>query len=124
MDTSATSNHSIVKDQYREADFLTGFVCGISGVCDLQDDFSDCLTDEPSFVLKDSVDTMTIGLMNGQIIDNLVMGLFNLDFAMKNFEISLDDTECKTILTNIIQWKEIHRGISNGAVTDIYDKLN
>ena len=27
------ANKSVAKDQYREADFLAGFLCGLAGVC-------------------------------------------------------------------------------------------
>lgn len=29
-------NHSVIKDQWREADFLAGYICGLSGDCGLQ----------------------------------------------------------------------------------------
>ena len=37
------------------------------------------------YQLKDSVDAMSEGMMHGQVIDNLVMGLFNLNFAMTDY---------------------------------------
>ena len=81
LDTTAT-NRSILKDQYREADFLTGYLCGLTGRCDLQEKLSDCMPEEVSYELKDSIEAMSEGMMNGELIDNLIMGLFNLNFAM------------------------------------------
>ena len=73
----------------------------MTGRCDLQDKLSDCMPEEVSYELKDSIEAMSEGMMNGELIDNLIMGLFNLNFAMQDFEKTLDDTDCDIVLTEI-----------------------
>ena len=46
------------------------------------------------FSLKDSIDSMSEGLMHGELIDNLIMGLFNLNFAMRDYEETLTSHSC------------------------------
>ena len=56
--------------------------------------FEKCIHDPVPQELKDSVDAMSEGLIHGDVIDNLILGLFNLDFAMTDFEDAMHENGC------------------------------
>ena len=40
---------------------------------------------------------MSEGMMHGQVIDNLVMGLFNLNFAMSDYKETIEGCDCSRV---------------------------
>ena len=40
------------------------------------------------------MDALSRGLMHGSVLENLIMGLFNLDYAMDDYEDALVNHHC------------------------------
>lgn len=57
-------------------------------------------------------------MTHGQNMDNLIMGLFNLNFAMSDFEEALMHCNVGS-LSNIVGWQEIREGISHESIVQI-----
>lgn len=48
-------------------------------------------------------------MMQGSVLENIMMGLFNLDFAMKDYEETLKNGKCsEVVFENIPDWKDVH----------------
>ena len=122
---ATAENHSVLKDQWREADFLAGYLCGLSGICDMQGYFQECMPSYTPYSLKDSIDSMSEGLMHGELIDNLIMGLFNLNFAMTDYEETLASHGCTRLHLGkeVREWKEVRHGITHESMSVINAKI-
>jgi len=60
---------------------------------------------------------MSEGLMHGQTTENLVMGLFNLDFALDDFEDSLSSRACNQVrFEEVPEWVEVRHGITHESM--------
>ena len=119
------ANHSVEKDHYREADFLGGFLCGLAGICDKKDYFEHCMPDPVPHELKESVDALSEGLMHGGVMDNLILGLFNLDFAMTDFKEALHEYGCYEVaFDHIDEWTTLQHSIDNESMKAMQAKLN
>ena len=118
------ANHSILKDAHREADFLSGYLCGLSGMCDLQTNILDCMPEPVTQEIKESVDAMSEGLIHGSVVDNLIMGLFNLEFAMTDYEEIMHDESCPHLdIDSITEWMEVKHGITHESMSDMKAKI-
>jgi len=70
--------------------------------------------------LKDSVDALSEGLMHGAVMDNLILGLFNLDFAMTDYEKALRDIGCLDFaFDQVNEWTELLHAIDNESMADM-----
>ena len=57
-------------------------------------------------------------MMHGQVIDNLVMGLFNLNFAMSDYKETLEGCDCSRVnLEEIQEWSMVHHGITHESMS-------
>ena len=124
-DSEMTENHSVDRELHREAEFFAGYICGLSGCCDKHDQILRCMDEQAPPNLKESVDSMSEGLMHGQVIDNLIMGLFNLDFSMNDFEEAVADLGCthELQLESLNEWKEVRHGITHESMSDMQAKI-
>ena len=94
-------------------------------MCDLQDYFHECMPKHVNFSLKESVDSMSEGLMHGELIDNLIMGLFNLNFAMSDYEESLMSHSCAQVnFKSVTEWTEVSHGITHESMSVIRAKIS
>lgn len=122
------ANHSILKDVHREADFLSGYLCGLSGMCHLQSHIHDCMPEPAPFEVRESVDALSEGMMHGAVMDNLIMGLFNLQFGMSDYEEAMHSAGQSCLdgldLESIEQWKEVKHGITHESMSDMRSKIN
>ena len=73
---------------------MAGFLCGLADICNKQSYFQNCMIYPVPTALRDSVDALSEGLMHGAVTDNLILGLFNLDFAMDDFKQALHGDSC------------------------------
>ena len=68
---------------------------------------------------------MSQGLMHGQMVENLILGLFNLDFLMDDFEETLKHRHCTEVnFEEIPQWTSVRHGITHESMTEMHDKIN
>uniref|UniRef100_A0A7S3HZ11 Uncharacterized protein n=1 Tax=Favella ehrenbergii TaxID=182087 RepID=A0A7S3HZ11_9SPIT len=75
--------------------------------------------------LKDSVDALSEGLMQGEVTDNLIMGMFNLKFAMGDFEEALHSIGCYDVaFDEVNSWTELRHIIANETMADMQEKFN
>ena len=68
--------------------------------------------------LKDSLDAMVEGVMHGQVMDNLIMGLFNLDFLMNDYEELVHALGCTDISfeRDMPEWQGVRHGITHESM--------
>lgn len=63
--------------------------------------------------------------MHGELIDNLIMGLFNLNFAMSDYEESLTSHSCSQVnFKSVTEWTEVSHGITHESMSVMRAKIN
>ena len=63
-------------------------------------------------------------MIQGSVLENIMMGLFNLDFAMKDYEETLKNGKCsEVVFENIPDWKDVHQSITHESMAVISDKI-
>ena len=75
--------------------------------------------------LKDSLDALSEGLMHGDVTDNLILGMFNLKFAMNDYEEALHGAGCyKISFHEVNAWIELRHTIANETMANMQEKFN